>query len=317
MALVLVQIVLALAIFFGLNWVGKHSAHLGYETPSLFDSANGSIALNFIIRSFAPTVIMIIAASILIQFDRSDLTLNIYRAVIFYFAIRVAYVVLWNRSLIVSWPKIIFQCAAGIGSAIWVYNSLVIPKNPLFPDVSTIGNELWLAIAAFIYAMVNGLEAPKEPSTRRTNLYISKSYRKIRSQFGELIAGKMQHQTLELAFYSILIFENYNRPRFARFWERVLPTASAKTYGIAQVRSDTPLSDQQSVEQARDVLNQNYAALLASDTTLDGKWELVRQVVVLYNKDSFYADSVYDIMDIVSARVESSYKLAFDNMCGE
>jgi hypothetical protein len=317
MLLFLAQIILAFTIFFGLNWVGKHSAHLGYETPSLFDSANGSIALNFIIRSLAPTVIMIIAASILIQFNKSDLTLNIYRAVIFYFAIRVAYVVLWNRSRIVSWPKIIFQCVVGIGSAIWAYNSLVIPKDPLFPDVSTIGNELWLAIAAFIYAMVNGLEAPKEPSTRRTNYYISESYSSIHSQFGELIAGKMLHRSLELAFYSVLIFENYNRPRFARFWERVLPTANARTYGIAQVISDTPLTDQQSVERARDVLNQSYVTLLASDTALDGKWELLRQVIVLYNKDSSYAGNVYDIMDIVSARVETSYKPVFDKMWNE
>jgi hypothetical protein len=304
-------------IFFGLNWVGKHSAHLGYETPSLFDSANGSIALNFIIRSLAPTVMMIIAASILIQVGKSNLTQNIYRAVIFYFLIRVAYVVIWDRSLIVSWPKIMFQCAVGIGSAVWAYYSLVIPKDPLFPDVSTIGNELWLAIAAFLYATVNGLEAPKEPSARRTNHYISKSYWSINAQFGELFIGKMRHRILELTFLSILIFENYNRPKFARFWERMLPTARSKTYGIAQVRSDVALSDQQSVEQAKDILNQNYARLLDSDPTLNGKWDLVREVIVLYNKDSIYASNIYEIMDIISARVDRTYKPAFDNMWDE
>jgi hypothetical protein len=290
---------------------------LGYETPSLFDSANGSIALNFIIRAFAPTVMMIIASSILIQINLADLTHNIYRAIIFYFLIRVSYIVLWSRSLIVSWPKILFQCAAGIGSAVWAYHLLVVPRDPLFPDVSTIGNELWLAIAAFLYAMVNSLEAPKEPSTRRTNRYILMSYRNIRAQFGDLIAGQMQHNVLELAFFSILIFENYNRPSFARFWERILPTARSKTYGIAQVRSDVPLSDRQSVERAKDILNQSYGTLVTADPSTDGQWAAIREVIVLYNKDELYASSVYDIMDTVSARIETVYRPAFDKMWSE
>jgi hypothetical protein len=227
--LLLVQLALALAIFFGLNWVGRHSAHLGYETPSLFDGANGSIALNFVIRSFAPTVIMIIVASAVIKIGFPNLTTDIYRGIIAYFIIRICYIILWNRALIVSWPKIIFQCIAGIGSAVWAYHSLILPRDPLFPDVNTIGNELWLAIAAFIYAMVNGIEAPTEPSTRRTNLYIRESFRQIKGQYGHLIIGKMQHRVLELAFFSLLVFENYNRPKFARFWERILPTAKTKT----------------------------------------------------------------------------------------
>ncbi len=312
-----VQLVLALAIFFGLNWIGRHSSHLGYETPSLFDSANGSIALNFIIRAFAPTVMMIIASSVLIQINQAGLTQNIYRAIILYFLIRVAYIVLWNRSLIVSWPKILFQCAAGIGSAVWAYDSLVVPRDPLFPDVNTIGNELWLAIAAFLYAMVNTLEAPKEPSTRRTNRYILVSYRNIRAQFGDLIVGKMQHNALELAFFSILIFENYNRPSFARFWERNLPTGRSKTYGIAQVRSAVPLSDRQSVERAKDILNQSYSTLVTADPSITGQWTAIREAIVLYNKDGLYAGNVYDIMDTVSARIETVYRPVFDKMWSE
>jgi hypothetical protein len=312
-----VQLAIALGIFLGLNWVGRHSAHLGYETPSLFDSANGSIALNFVIRSFAPTVIMIVTASAFIKAGFPHLTDNIYRAIIGYFLIRVGYVILWNRSQIVSWPKITFQCAVGIGSAVWAYDSLIVPRNPLFPDVNTIGNELWLAIAAFVYAMVNGIEAPSEPSTRRANSYITKNFSQIKIQYGHLIVGKMQHRALELAFFSLLIFENYNRPKFTRFLERVLPTTKAKTYGIAQVKADEPITDIQSVERAQLILNENYTAFLKNDPSLDGKWELVRDVIVSYNKDSDYAGNIYDIMDIISARIDESYRPEFKLMWDE
>jgi hypothetical protein len=73
----------------------------------------------------------------------------------------------------------------------------------------------------------------------------------------------------------------------------------------------------ESVKRAHVMLNTTYAELSDKDHSLDGKWDLVREVIVSYNKDSFYASSVYDIMDIISARIDETYRPDFDKMWDE
>lgn len=317
MTIFLFQIVMAISIFYCLNWVGRHSSHLGYETPSLFDSANGSIALNFVIRAFAPTVLIIILSSFAIKAGFENLTLNIHYAVYFYFALRVAYVVLWGRSYIVSWSKIAFQILVGCYSAYWAYQALIQPRNPLFPDLNTIGNELWLAIAAFLYAMINGLEAPSEPPVRRTNAYIASRYRYFSKIYGASIVGKMRDEILELLLFSILIVENYNRPRIYRLLENIAPTSRPKTLGVAQVRSDIPISDLESVEMARKMIDSSFGHAMSKPEDFKTMGALLNQVISDYNKDDNYIDYVLSVATVIAARIEPKYATRWDNIWSE
>jgi hypothetical protein len=314
---VIVQALLALGIFFCLNWIGRHSSHLGYETPSLFDSANGSVALNFIIRTFAPVIITIIISSLMIKFGMGILTDNIHQAVYVYFGLRVGYVVLWGRGRIVSWPKIAFQIIVGCYSAWWAYDALIKPQDPLFPDLNTIGNELWLAIAAFVYAMINGLETSPDPSTRRTNAYIFARYRMLSKKYGHLISGKMTDIILEPVLYAILVVEDYNRPGIVRWVERLWPSRKPKTLGIAQIKSLQSITDLQSVELARDRINDSFQSIKKGSDKVSSMGGLLNEVIGSYNKDINYIEYVWSIAEVISVRVETSYAMRWKSLWDE
>ena len=55
---------LAVALFYLINWVGKHSYSIGYVEISLFIKDEDSPAVNFLIRVLSPIVYLIIVASI-------------------------------------------------------------------------------------------------------------------------------------------------------------------------------------------------------------------------------------------------------------
>jgi len=201
LAPVAMHFVLALILFFLVNWIGKHAIDFGYVSTSLFEEPNESIALNFFIRALSPAVFIIIVSSAAVAVDRPELRLGIINVVPYYYVLRAVVIFLFNRHRLISWPRYIGHSIFGIAFAALAYNYLILPNLSLIPDLETAGNELWLALLAFLYAVANKITLSGGPGARRRNAFINSHYAAARARFGEQIDSKVSDKLLKLVVY--------------------------------------------------------------------------------------------------------------------
>lgn len=200
--------------------IGRHAIDFGYVSTSLFDEPNESVALNFFIRALSPAVFIILVSSGAVAAGRPDLRLGIINVVPYYYVLRALVVLLLNRHRLISWPRYVAHAVAGTAIAVLAYEYLILPNRSLIPDLKTAGNELWLALLAFLYAIANKVTLSSGPGGRRRNAFVNVHYAAARAQFGKQIDAKVSNELLKLITYSILIYEDYCRPPFIRSLER-------------------------------------------------------------------------------------------------
>jgi hypothetical protein len=301
----------AFLIFLLVNWIGRHAVEFGYSSASLFEDGEESIALNIFVKSLFPTVCIVIISSILVAFEKDSWRIGINRIVYIYFLIRIIAIFALDRMHLVSWPKFFMHSAIGILVSEIAYKHLILPKNSLLPDLETVGNELWLAIFAFLYAIMNKVPLPQGPSVRRKNSYVTRKYRDFQRSYGSLINTKVADSTLRLTIYAIMIAEDYARPRIIRYLENALPWGGSRTTGVMQVRSGHALSDQQSVELGVASLVQAWEKAPRDET---GKWTKFRDTVITHNRDDDYVYRVLEIARIIAKRADRTLETAYDEI---
>ena len=151
----------------------------------------------------------------------------------------------------------LIACVMGMLSMIWNFSILV-------PDVSDIINSLWGALFTSIivvgFLKITDMNSHKDNSPNlidKTSLYIMKSYMEINMEFRDIIHSACQNNNCsQYLLYAILINENMNRPRWIRKLENGLVRVFdiKLTVGLAQVKSDTPISDAESISFATGIL---------------------------------------------------------------
>jgi len=310
--LFVVHTVLAVVLFFLINLIGKHAIDFGYVSTSLFEEPNESLALNFFIRALFPTVFIILFSSAVVAFDKPDLRLGIIMVVPYYYLVRVGAIFLLNRHRLISWPRYIGHALFGILAAKVAYDYLVLPNRSLIPDLEAAGNELWLALAAFLYAVANKISTSDSPGARRRNAFINSHYKEARIRFGAQIDAKISDDLLKLIVYSVLIYEDYCRPPAIRALERLAFWKKRRTTGIMQVGSDDVLSDTESVNSGVDILTGSWEKYADDEIQ-----QRVHMCISDYNKDNDYIFQVMDVMEILAKRADPSFRGAYDSIYAE
>ncbi|MEE1656736.1 hypothetical protein VB618_11050 [Microvirga sp. CF3062] len=248
------HIALAVALFFLVNWIGRHAIDFGYISTTLFEEPNESVALNFFIRALSPAVFIIILSAIFVALGLPVLRLGIVMVAPYYYLVRVGVIFLFNRYNLISWPRYLVHALVGISAAALAYHYLIVPNRSLIPNLETAGNELWLAILAFLYAVSNKIPLSGGPGARRRNSFVTKHYMTARREFGDLINSKVTDDLLKLVAYSVLVYEDYCRPPAIRALERLAWWKQNRTTGILQVSAKDALSDEESVKRGLDIL---------------------------------------------------------------
>lgn len=302
-----VHILAAIPLFFIINWIGHHAVDFGYSSTSLFDDGEESIALNIFVKSLLPTVFIIILSAIAVSLGHPELRLGITTVVYAYFSIRFTAIFFFDRARLVSWPKFIAHAGIGITLSHLAYESLILPNVSLLPDLKTVGNELWLAIFAFLYAIANKVPLPSEPAARRKNSFIRNKMSELKAAFGAQIDQAISDDLLKLLIYSVAVAEDYARPKSIRFFERLLPHSLSKTTGIMQVRSEDRLSDSESVA----IAVQDLRRAWQKSTSFESAWERFEYVVGSHNRDRDYIWRVADIAEIIAKRADPSFEEAY------
>ena len=303
---------LAALLFLIVNWIGRHAVSFGYSSTTLFEDPEESFSLNFLLRTLPPAVFIIILSAIAVASGNEELRLQSYWIAVYYYIIRAAYFPVFGLHRLISWPRFLIHSLIGILAASAAFQFLVLPKKSLLPDLETAGNELWLALLVFLYAVGNNVVVSDSRSPSRRNSYVRHSYMAARNQFGTIIDERIEDDLLKLVVYSILVFENYCRPPVARFLERILPSKKGRTTGIMQVTSAKPLSDEDSVRQGLEILSNSWRIHAHRDA-----WDRLQSVVADYNKDDGYVYKVNEVMEIIANRAEPNFLPAFAARWGE
>ena len=313
-----VQLGLAIAAFFIINWIGEHSLSLGYMQLSMFMQTDEAPAFNYLFRVVAPIVYLLLVSAILYVVGLDRFTDNIYVVSIYYVSFRVLFNVFMGRARLLNWTTQAAYAISTIIISVWLYDHVISTRANLLPDFATLSNELWLIIAIFLYQVINQLTFGVDGTRRRKQRYITTQLDSLIKRYGNIADSVLTNDKLRALAYAIMIYESFNRPTVVRWIEYValLLTRQPKTLGVMQVKSTAVISDKESVRLGTHKMLEDYQefkARIKIDRTGYYKWDLetqsardnsaARYIVAQYNRGSDYHSEVIRLWEnILSIR---------------
>lgn len=174
----------------------------------------------------------------------------------------------------------------------------------LAPSISGLVDNLWssllvaLLIIFYFDATNSSKKYQKELSDKniRSN-YIIDSYNHIKDKFsGDILNACKKYDCSLPLLYAILIFENMNRPKLFREIEGfvVRITRIPLTVGIAQVKSNKPLTDQETIYEAARILKCSRLKIMA--LSAGGDWSSLEPIIRPYNHSKEYEENIGAIL---------------------
>ncbi len=309
-----VHSLLAVGLFLLINWLGKHSKSFGYKQLTILFEVDEAPAFNLLFRVLTPVVFIVIAAAAFYLAHLDFLAKRIFLVVAYYFAFRIGWNAVMGKARLLNWKNMTGQIFVSCALAYLAQVRLIDNKSYLFPDPATLGNELWLVIFGFVYAVINNLRSSPETSIARKNAYIKNRFWDYKAKFGQIVSSDIKAPPLEALVYAIMIFEAFNRPRVMRAVENLaFRFGRARTLGIMQVTTYTPISDSESVRLAckkigddalelqRDLAAKDFSKYRASPAYVDfiRDDELLNGVLSRYNGGNFYRTEVTNLYKYV------------------
>lgn len=137
--------------------------------------------------------------------------------------------------------------------------------------------------------------------------YIFKHYKKFKAKYEKYIecGCMMQGFNYDALFFSIMIFENYNRPILLRGLEYIIfcvryiiGKKRTMSLGIMQVKCNHLISSIGSVKLANVKIRNDASTILAAKT-FKCEEQLVKSIALEYNRSTLYADSILDIYNSI------------------
>lgn len=316
MLVVISHILLGIILFLIINWIGKHSYSIGYMEISLFVETEEAPALNFAIRVLTPIVFIIVVSSVLYYFGLDRFVKNIFLVNLYYIVFRLLFNLATNRGLLLNWYRQFLYWFAIIIISYFVYEKLISVKKNILPDFTTIANELWIIILVFLFQVANNIRLSQEGTFKRKIGYLESRLTKFQSLYGTIIKPITQNQHLEAVVYAILIYEDFNRPKVIRFIENAKQyfTKKPHTTGVMQVRSDTILSDEQSVKIGTNKILDAYKKYLTDikdKPNYYSEYNAYYAIISDYNGGNRY---MYEVADLASIIKENFYKETIDSL---
>ena len=235
--------------------------------------------------------------------------------VIFYWAFRTVIRGLWGRMALTN--KVgYFTCAIiCICITYWLYFTVSKVDN-ILPDPKSLLNEMWILMILFIYNVINRLQPSDNNAINRKEHYIKKKYLKYKKEYNYIIKNICHNQFYEATTYAIMIYENFNRPKFVRFIEKIYFHITKKpiTLGIMQVRTKKLIDDETSIVMAIDIikkatLKHKHRIKDSSEYEYDNPHIAVYEIAGTYNcNNGKYQSEVSDIYDIIEKKYNNINK---------
>ena len=192
----------------------------------------------------------------------------------------------------------------------WFNLSIIAPSS-----IDDLLDNLWssmiVAMLVLFYFRVTNMGSGHNIAEDENNIaftnYVVRALGDIYDNYHESIDLFCEDESCnKLLLYSILVYEDMNRPRLIRKIENTIVTLfkCELTVGIAQVKSKKPLTDVESIKIAARILRST------NDCDMYDNAE-IKRVVGVYNSGKVYAQTIVEIMNIIrqDSRIEDINKL--------
>lgn len=308
------NISLASIIFLLVNITGGISLGFGYAAIHYSSRHESNAAFNIVFRIVTP-ILYVIAFAIIFHFLQLDILYhNIWMAVVGVWLIRILYTISWERSVLINWKMLALHAVISVIISIWLYNKVINNPSLLFPSRDNMVSELWLILLLFLYKAMEDVKLGENDIKSRELRYTKQMFIKMQAQYGNIVENIAMNDEIKILSYAIIIHENFNRPKIARYIERLIsPLKSNGSYGIMQFKSTDPLNDAKSVEFGVAHLNDIYNKVRAvTDSNhpqyKDDYWYshvVLKRVAWLYNNSTNYSEAVYNLYEQLKANCVS------------
>lgn len=251
----LAHFALAVALFFIVNWIGARAISVGYMQMDIVIQEDTAPAFNFLFKVLAPVVFLVLCAVAFEAANLSSFNSNIYFITIFYWLFRVLWILCSSRGSLTNWVEQFIYWVASIGLSAWVY-SLIESVEQILPSPRSLLDQLWILIIVFVYSILNKVQISREGTIRRKTNYINSRFLSFRKKYDGTIKEFFHNDFYEALTYSIMIYEDFNRPiiirwiEYARFWL----TKKSHTLGIMQVMTDEYIDNIESIRRAMKII---------------------------------------------------------------
>jgi hypothetical protein len=316
MEIYLIQIFLAILLFFLINWIGEHSYSFGYMKMSLVVKREEAPAFNVLISVLTPVVYIIIVSAILYYFSLDKYVVNIFWVNIFYIFIRLIIVTLHSQNSLLNWGRQIFNWGSIVVISYFTYEKLIKVKANILPDFTTLANELWIIIIIFVFQLANKITLSQDGTVRRKQDYRKSRYYYFKKIYGEEIKKITRNEVLEAITFAILIYEDFNRPKNIRKMEniRFRLTNKPHTLGVMQVRTSKLLTDIESITLGTTKIFEIHKTYLQNRSQEDHEfveWYAMKHIIGEYNAGTSYCSEVTEIAETI---LEEFYKDTKDRL---
>ncbi|WP_372521214.1 hypothetical protein [Mesoflavibacter sp.] len=163
-----------------------------------------------------------------------------------------------------NWYRQTLYWISIVSISYFAYTEIIYKKENILPDFETISNELWIIILIFIFHTLNQIRISSDNTIKRKENYLRNRLNHFRSKYSTLVNEKIENDKLKQIAYAIMIYEDFNRPKVARFIENLKFKVTGKKHslGLMQVQTKKFINDYKSVELGLKKLNKSYKKAL-------------------------------------------------------
>lgn len=309
----IIHFVMAVVLFFIVNWIGAHSISIGYMQMSVVIKADSAPAFNFLFKVLAPLVYLILVATLCQQIGLSDFTNKCYLIVIFYWIFRALWIICTGRGGLINWTEQVAYWICSIGLAIWIY-SIIERVDKILPDPRSLLDQVWILIIVFIYSILNKVQLSRDKTIKRKENYIEKRYNKFKKKYDNIIKSFFNNDFYEAVTYSIMIYEDFNRPIIVRWIEYLSFLISRKTHtlGIMQVITSKYINNEESIRIAIRKIKDDGEKI--QEKKYDYKSSFAYAIAEQYNGGDYsYAGEVQEVYRFIAQKF---YNILDENVAG-
>lgn len=294
---------------------GSINSILAYGKFTFSADPSSSLSGNYFQKIVNPTIFLAVAAAILQNFATKEFLSSMWLLLPLYWGLRCVYMVFWNSFSFTNkkYEFFAFVLSLALGESVFflIISPLLNSDEKIWIPVPALRDALWFAVIAFIFktawdilsrSLTKGNLYPEEKRQK----YVRKKYEKFRRKYDGCIQQQIKDSEIDLlpkktqdrivcVLYSIMIFEDFNRPFFIRKLEVLLKRTFWKnremSLGIMQVRSYKRISDFESIKLAMGIISKPFY----SDEP-----NPIYAAVELYNSDDDdYVSEVITILEMI------------------
>ncbi len=173
----------------------------------------------------------------------------------------------------------------------------------------------------FLFQVANNLRFSQDGAKQRKGNYLKARYNHFKKRYGILIKTLTKNEILECITYAVLIYEDFNRPKIARFIEetKFRLTKKSHTLGVMQVKTDKLISNIESVKLGTQKIVDAYNEYLENLTESHNEhfdWYATSYIIENYNKGTSYSSEMKELTSTIKYTFYKETKDTLDPRMG-